>query len=279
LISRRDFHPFGEEIITTQRTQGLGYTADSVRQKFTGYQKDNETDLDFAQARMYASKLGRFTSTDPILMNKKRLNDPQQINLYSYVRNNPLVYVDRNGRDLEKGYGYNEQLEKAIIELAKRKEGRELLQRLDNFSAKIKLGQGKGIAEGNFEKIDGSLKVVGRDENGKANDITSRDGIFINVDFDAAKQARNLKGSPGEVKGEDVPKNDTEQVLHGILHLVRQADGLEKPTMAKQGEEYEKNEKVINEEVRRILSQPEDKDLKKDAKEFVQKILEPKPKT
>ena len=51
VISRRDFHPFGEEILTPQRVQGLGYQHDDVRQKFTGYERDTESDLDFAQAR------------------------------------------------------------------------------------------------------------------------------------------------------------------------------------------------------------------------------------
>src|SRR5690606_3394156 len=47
-ISRRDFHPFGEEILTTHRHPDLGYTPDDVRQKFTGYERDNEIDLDYA---------------------------------------------------------------------------------------------------------------------------------------------------------------------------------------------------------------------------------------
>jgi len=97
VISRRDFMPFGEEVFTTQRTQGLGYTADNIRQKFATYERDNETDLDFAQARYYAKNHGRFNSVDPIMMEKKRLADPQAINLYVYTRNNPLKYVDPDG--------------------------------------------------------------------------------------------------------------------------------------------------------------------------------------
>ncbi len=66
----------------------------------TSYERDNETELDFAQARMYANKLGRFTTTDPILMNLKRVADPQRLNLYVYVRNNPLKYIDITGEDV-----------------------------------------------------------------------------------------------------------------------------------------------------------------------------------
>ena len=47
---------------------------------------------------MYANKLGRFTSTDPILMSKDRMLNPQEINLYVYCQNNPLIYVDPDGK-------------------------------------------------------------------------------------------------------------------------------------------------------------------------------------
>jgi RHS repeat-associated protein len=96
VISRRDFHPFGEEIITAQRTQGSGYAADSVRQKFTGYERDIESALDFAQARHLNNGHGRFTSPDPMMGSALRVN-PQTYNRYVYVLNNPLSLVDPRG--------------------------------------------------------------------------------------------------------------------------------------------------------------------------------------
>ncbi len=51
VIARHDYHPFGEEITiatTPQRTSGLGYADDTVRKQFTGYERDRETELDFA---------------------------------------------------------------------------------------------------------------------------------------------------------------------------------------------------------------------------------------
>ncbi len=91
--------PFGEEIATSQRTQQLGYVADTVRQGFTGYEKDREGGLDFAQARMYSSSYGRFTSPD-YFSNDTHIADAQSWNLYAYVRNNPLCYVDRTGSEI-----------------------------------------------------------------------------------------------------------------------------------------------------------------------------------
>jgi RHS repeat-associated protein len=45
-------------------------------------------------ARFYSTLTGRFLSPDPVVQDVK---DPQALNAYSYVRNNPLVYVDPTG--------------------------------------------------------------------------------------------------------------------------------------------------------------------------------------
>ena len=91
--------PFGEEVEVdgTYRMTAQGYgRSDSVRQRFTGYQKDDETGLDFAEARMYQSVHGRFTAIDPLLASALPGN-PQSWNRYIYVGNNPLFRVDRTG--------------------------------------------------------------------------------------------------------------------------------------------------------------------------------------
>jgi RHS repeat-associated protein len=72
--------------------------ADSrASQKFTGKERDAETGLDYFGARYYSGALGRFTSPDPLYIEARRLADPQQLNLYAYVRNNPLKLVDPTG--------------------------------------------------------------------------------------------------------------------------------------------------------------------------------------
>src|SRR5690606_23163094 len=101
-ISRRDFHPFGEEILTTHRHPDLGYTPDDVRQKFTSYERDDEVDLDFAQARYYDYSHGRFASPDNFA-NDTHPTDPASWNLFAYVRNNPLYFVDPNGEKVYVG--------------------------------------------------------------------------------------------------------------------------------------------------------------------------------
>ncbi|MEO8648769.1 MAG: RHS repeat-associated core domain-containing protein [Acidobacteriota bacterium] len=98
IVARHDYHPFGEEIATSQRISGLGYAGDSVRKQFTGYERDDETDLDFAQARYFANYHGRFISPDP-LMASGRASNPQTWNRYNYALNNPMVFTDPTGLD------------------------------------------------------------------------------------------------------------------------------------------------------------------------------------
>jgi len=102
LVSRRDFMPFGEEIFRTN------YGSDSIRQKFTGYERDSETGLDYAKARMFGNSLGRFTSPD-YFMNDSRVEDPQSWNEYAYSKNNPLKYTDHSGKTADVEVKINEK--------------------------------------------------------------------------------------------------------------------------------------------------------------------------
>lgn len=101
-VKRHDYLPFGEEIGGPQvaliggRTTGQGYSADSVRQHFTGYETDTETGLNFAQARYQSTLQGRFTSADPFGASAS-VGDPQSFNRYSYVLNQPVTLTDPSG--------------------------------------------------------------------------------------------------------------------------------------------------------------------------------------
>jgi RHS repeat-associated protein len=108
VTSRRDFMPFGEELYAdgTNRTAANKYSTsgqDSVRQRFTGYQKDIETGLDFAEARYYNNQHGRFTAVDPLLASGKSA-DPQTFNRYVYVMNSPMILTDPDGLQAGKWY-------------------------------------------------------------------------------------------------------------------------------------------------------------------------------
>jgi RHS repeat-associated protein len=69
--------------------------------RFTGKERDTESGNDYFGARYYASSMGRFLSPDwsakrePVPYAK--LDNPQSLNLYAYVFNNPLIHIDADG--------------------------------------------------------------------------------------------------------------------------------------------------------------------------------------
>jgi RHS repeat-associated protein len=69
--------------------------------KFTGKERDAETGLDYFGARYLSSAQGRWTSPDwsaaPEPIPYASLSDPQSLNLYAYVRNNPTTNRDADG--------------------------------------------------------------------------------------------------------------------------------------------------------------------------------------
>jgi RHS repeat-associated protein len=70
---------------------------------FTGKERDTESGNDYFDARYYSSAMGRFISPDwsaqvePVPYAK--LGNPQSLNLYAYVQNNPMGGVDDDGHD------------------------------------------------------------------------------------------------------------------------------------------------------------------------------------
>jgi RHS repeat-associated protein len=80
---------------TAMGLQTLTTTA-RVRSRCTGKERDTESGLDDFGPRYYASTMGRFMSPDDV---GGHLEDPQTLNLYSYVGNNPLSRTDPSGHD------------------------------------------------------------------------------------------------------------------------------------------------------------------------------------
>jgi RHS repeat-associated protein len=93
VVEQHDYLPFGEEWCGTQV---CGSVTPGQPKRFTGKERDAETGLDYFGARYYGSRIGRFTTVDPV-RTMQALFDPQQWNRYAYARNNPLRYLDPLG--------------------------------------------------------------------------------------------------------------------------------------------------------------------------------------
>ena len=65
--------------------------------KFSGQQRDAESDLDYFGARYYDKTLYRFLSVDPFVGEARNSTEPQSWNCYSYCQNDPIGRVEIQG--------------------------------------------------------------------------------------------------------------------------------------------------------------------------------------
>jgi RHS repeat-associated protein len=96
ILTEGDFSPFGEELRdrTQHPTHGIGSAA-SI--SFSDEVHDDETGLDTYKFRSYNPRLGRWMSPDPSSLRFSSLANPQSFNMYAYVTNDPLKYIDKLG--------------------------------------------------------------------------------------------------------------------------------------------------------------------------------------
>ena len=93
--------PFGDNLNTVIPSGAPSTADDATEHHFTGKEHDQESGNDYFGARYYASAVGRWLSPDWSSKEEPapyaKLDDPQALNLYAYVGNNPLTRVDSDG--------------------------------------------------------------------------------------------------------------------------------------------------------------------------------------
>ncbi|MBI2174990.1 MAG: hypothetical protein HYU33_07320, partial [Candidatus Omnitrophica bacterium] len=90
-----EYDPWGK----VSREEG----ASEASRRFTGKMLDPESGLYYYGGRYYDPELGRFISPDPFV---PQPSDPQSLNRYSYVENNPVNHVDPSGYKKKKKGGF-----------------------------------------------------------------------------------------------------------------------------------------------------------------------------
>lgn len=83
IVEKTEYEPFGQVI-----------SGGNDRYTFTGQEKDAESGLMYYNARYYSPLIFHFTQPDTVIQN---IYNPQNLNRYSYVNNNPLTYNDPTG--------------------------------------------------------------------------------------------------------------------------------------------------------------------------------------
>ncbi len=94
-----DYYPYGSPRLDEKAGSF------NEKRKFAGHEYDGETGLSYMVARYYDGGVGRFYGQDPAFWDGshllEQLIDPQSWNSYAYARNNPMRYVDLDGRFME----------------------------------------------------------------------------------------------------------------------------------------------------------------------------------
>ena len=91
VVGRQGHLPFGEEI---------GSSGTTDKHRFTSYEKDSESGIDYAVNRGYSAGVGRFLQSDKYRASGYMVN-PQSWNRYAYVQNNPISFTDSLGLVLD----------------------------------------------------------------------------------------------------------------------------------------------------------------------------------
>src|SRR5713226_3117723 len=84
-IGQQGHYPYGE---------GWYSSGTTTKWQFTSYERDTESGMDYATARFYINRFGRFYSPDPISGSQA---NPQTLNLFTYVVDDPIDYADPDG--------------------------------------------------------------------------------------------------------------------------------------------------------------------------------------
>ncbi|HLG18297.1 MAG TPA: RHS repeat-associated core domain-containing protein [Bdellovibrionota bacterium] len=87
VVSRNSYHEFG----SIKWQEGAGGISDYT---YNDKRWDKETNFYDYGARAYNAKMFKFTTPDSIVPDPK---NPQSLNRYAYVKNNPLTYIDPTG--------------------------------------------------------------------------------------------------------------------------------------------------------------------------------------
>jgi RHS repeat-associated protein len=204
---RYDFLPFGEEIPqgingrTAPYEEGLQLTTpDTTDVKFTAKSRDSESGLDFFGARYFSGAQGRFTSPDPKTLTS-HFNDPQSWNKYVYTRNNPLMYVDPDGKDFAQAWADVQKFAASLYAKASVGVGYEVSVKAGPLEAKGGIAANANVnAENRNVGLSTSVDVgvsVGLKDGPRIGESASADKSLVKVNTENGKVT-----GPEEAKGE-----------------------------------------------------------------------------
>jgi RHS repeat-associated protein len=221
VVEQHEYLPFGEELCGSSPCAA---TVPGQPNRFTGKERDGETGQDYFGARYYQSRLGRFTGVDPRMGIAEALLDPQKWGRYAYSLNNPLRYLDPDGReeitiqinsfipdpyvttpwpmkgddrDLYENGSFRTR-QTVVIETDKQKSANGLVSATPETGDSLGFG-GQGIRTSGKASTEGMIVTVGRAESGEVQ-ISARGSVSY-PNLPAAPIRYDLNVSVGERDG------------------------------------------------------------------------------
>ena len=131
--------------------------------KFTGQEEDTETGLYYYGARYYGAGVGRFMSKDPAVYDERlfeNLEDPQSLNAYAYVRNNPVKYTDPRGEATYNVTSYFTSIMRYSARDTKWMKDMKTGWKLLGFASYVKTGAPGDIKNGTFSGVSYTMDSV-----------------------------------------------------------------------------------------------------------------------
>jgi RHS repeat-associated protein len=162
IVEALDYDPWGH-IARFWDTTSTDY-------KFTGKERDQESNYDYFGARYYDARIGRWGGVEPLLDNNL------QYSPYCYARNNPKVMVDPTGRDVIYIYFVSYRINTSGVSVPYINHAGVLL--IDNKSGEVSYYQFGRYGKDNKGLVQGvGLKPIGV-ENGKLNENEISDRLI-----------------------------------------------------------------------------------------------------
>jgi len=165
------------------------------RYKFTGKERDSETNYDYFGARYYDPKIGRFLSVDPMTHMRASLTP------YNYVQNNPLRRIDHKGMlDEEDDKKKRAAQSAAISEGQRANQAANARQEYNKNTSKLDPNDSSGrtaAKEAARAKTPQPYKAMAESKHSMANEATKVGGT-ANKTNAGVNQAMNITGKVGK---------------------------------------------------------------------------------
>lgn len=207
LVERIKYYPFGEI-----------REGENEKYSFTGKEKDKLTDIYYFEARYYNPEFKHFTQADTVSLN---LYDPQDLNRYAYVRNNPLRFVDPTGHEKIKAYGreWNSKENLLRYENALREQGKYQQEAAKAWRDYANMLTPSGLLSGAGTKVKADIEelIFGSPSNNSGNNtnVVKEAVDYFKPDVPIVGQAKHVGEAAGKKMDEKFRK-DTPAIQNDI---------------------------------------------------------------